>query len=292
MIAETAELTGLPTDDPFRFGGGALFAGDPDGAGARGVSLTLRSEVIRIPFRDPFRIARTLEAGDGGGMTAVIVELDEHGPTRRRGARRGLPGRVLRRDARDGPGRPAAPPGCGGVARGPARRSGGGRGHGPDGPRSRRPTGWMRRSATTARPSAPSTSPSTTSSGGRSACRSTCSSACRAAIPPTDFTIGIDEPAIVGRAGRPGRPVPGPEDQAGRPGRPRDPRRGPGGLRGPDPGRREHRLEPRGRRSGSCPTSSASASSSSSSRSRPAGWTTSRRSRRSRRCRSWPTRAR
>ncbi len=26
VIAETAELTGLPTDDPFRFGGSRLFA--------------------------------------------------------------------------------------------------------------------------------------------------------------------------------------------------------------------------------------------------------------------------
>jgi len=39
------------------------------------VSLALRSEVVRIPFRDPFRIARTLETGDAGGMTGVIIEL-------------------------------------------------------------------------------------------------------------------------------------------------------------------------------------------------------------------------
>ena len=38
VIDETAELTGLPTDDPFRFGGAHLFAGiraalEPDGGG-------------------------------------------------------------------------------------------------------------------------------------------------------------------------------------------------------------------------------------------------------------------
>ncbi len=38
LIAETAELTGLPTDDPYRFGGTAAVRGDPRRARARGVS--------------------------------------------------------------------------------------------------------------------------------------------------------------------------------------------------------------------------------------------------------------
>ena len=54
---------------------------------------------------------------------------------------------------------------------------------------------------------------------------------------------------------------------------PRDARGGPGGLRRADPGRRQHGLDARGRRSRSCRSSSAWASSSSSSRSRPVAWT-------------------
>ena len=49
-------------------------------------------------------------------------------------------------------------------------------------------------------------------------------------IPPTDFTIGIDEPAIVADV-RPGGSVPGAEDQVRRPVRSGDPARGQGGLR-------------------------------------------------------------
>ena len=39
------------------------------------MKLTLTHEVHRIPFRDPFRIARTLDPAETGGMTSVIVEL-------------------------------------------------------------------------------------------------------------------------------------------------------------------------------------------------------------------------
>ena len=52
----------------------------------------------------------------------------------------------------------------------------------------------------------PSTRPSTTSSGGSWACRSTSCSGLSTDIPPTDFTIGIDEPAVVAeRAARAAR---------------------------------------------------------------------------------------
>ena len=56
---------------------------------------------------------------------------------------------------------------------------------------------WTRPSAITGRPSVPSTSPCTTWPAGGSgwACRSC--SARRASVPPTDFTIGLDEPAVV-----------------------------------------------------------------------------------------------
>jgi len=40
------------------------------------VTLRLTHEVHRIAFRDPFRIARTTDPDDVGGMTSLIVELD------------------------------------------------------------------------------------------------------------------------------------------------------------------------------------------------------------------------
>ena len=74
-IAETAELTGLPTDDPFRFGGTDSVRRDPINAGGHAMKLTLTHEVHRIAFRDPFRIARTLDPVESDGMTSVIVDL-------------------------------------------------------------------------------------------------------------------------------------------------------------------------------------------------------------------------
>ena len=122
------------------------------------------------------------------------------GPTAGR-AGRGLPGPVLRRDARDD-GRRRAP-----AARGD-RADRGRTSAGTSttcGPRSRtRRAGWPRRSPTTARPSARSTSRSTTSSASAWACRSATCWASTARIPPTDFTLGIDEPGGRRRARPPG----------------------------------------------------------------------------------------
>jgi L-alanine-DL-glutamate epimerase-like enolase superfamily enzyme len=39
------------------------------------MTLALRSEIVRIPFRDPFRIARTTDSNEADGMTSVLVEL-------------------------------------------------------------------------------------------------------------------------------------------------------------------------------------------------------------------------
>ena len=112
------------------------------------------------------------------------------------GHRRGLPGPVLRRDRRrrwpavlpllvEAVGEPE--PSADGLARA------------GDGLR-------PRRSPTTAARSAPSTSPSTTSPARSPACRSTGCSGCSDEIPPTDFTLGIDEPAVVAeRAARAAR---------------------------------------------------------------------------------------
>ena len=91
--------------------------------------------------------------------------------------------------------------------------------------------------------------------------------------PADRLHAGHRRPGRRRRAGPPRRRLPGAQDQGGRPGRPRDARGGPGRLRGPDPGRRQHRLDARGRAGAAARTSSAWAWSSSSSRSRPAGWT-------------------
>lgn len=39
------------------------------------MTFTLRHEIVRIPFRDPFRIARTVDSNEAEGMTSVLVEL-------------------------------------------------------------------------------------------------------------------------------------------------------------------------------------------------------------------------
>ena len=87
-----------------------------DGRGGVAVTLSFRHEVLHLPLRDPFLIART----DHGGGHAVTTRR-RRAPRRplpgRRRARRGLPGPVLRRDGRDGAGRPAAAPRGGRRAR-------------------------------------------------------------------------------------------------------------------------------------------------------------------------------
>ena len=90
---------------------------------------------------------------------------------------------------------------------------------------------------------------------GRSASRSTSCSACSADIPPTDFTIGIDEPAIVAERAPRAAALPGAQDQARRAAGPRDARGRPRRLRRPDPRRCQHRLDARRRRARCCPSS-------------------------------------
>ena len=154
------------------------------------MTLRLRHEVLRLALRDPFRIARS-DHDAGQVVTTVVVELEDDRFPGLVGVRRGLPGPVLRRDARDdGGGLPAAP-----------RR---GRSAGAD----RRPGCWppatrcATRSAGTAGRSARSTPRSTISSGRSPGGRSTSCSACRRDLPPTDFTIGLDEPAVVAERAR------------------------------------------------------------------------------------------
>ena len=75
-------------------------------------------------------------------------------------------------------------------------------------------------------------------------CRSGGCSGMTATLPPTDFTLGLDEPSVVAERAPPRGRLPGAQDQGRRRSRHRDARGGARGLRGPDPRGRQHRLEP------------------------------------------------
>ena len=170
------------------------------------VALHLDHEVLRLALRDPFRIARS-DHDAGHAVTTVVVELRDDRYPGLVGHRRGLPGPVLRRDA---PRRwPAVLPLLarrGRRARADGRRASPRAGDG-DGPR---------RSPTTAARSARSTSPSTTSPARSPGMPVHRLLGLSAEIPPTDFTLGIDEPAVVAERAAPGGPVPGAQDQGRR----------------------------------------------------------------------------
>ena len=177
VIAETAAETGLPDRRSGPLRPRAPVGRDPGrGRGPRpddcpAMSLELTSEVIRLPYREPFRIARS---HGGDGMSSVIVELRNPAWPGLVGYGEGYPdayygetletigvvlplllGRDLARLASR-----LAPTDGAPASRRSARRS-------------------TRRSPTTAPPSARSTRRSTISSASASACRSTRSSACR-----------------------------------------------------------------------------------------------------------------
>ena len=160
------------------------------------MSLTLTHEVHRIPFRDPFRIARTARLGRRpASTTTVIVELrSDRPPGHRRRTARGSPtpttARPRRRSAAVLPRLLAAVEPLEDRWPSASRRSA--ERWTDVGRRDGRP-----RSPTTARPSAPSTSPSTTWSASVLGIPVHELLGLSADIPPTDFTIGIDEPAIV-----------------------------------------------------------------------------------------------
>ncbi len=113
-----------------------------------------------------------------------------------------------------------------------------------------------RRSAATARPSAPSTSRCTTSSARSPGVPVHELRGLSADIPPTDFTIGIDEPAVVAERAARAAAFPALKIKVGGPAGSRDARGRPRGVRRPDPRGCQHRLDARRRRSRSCPTSS------------------------------------
>ncbi len=89
------------------------------------------------------------------------------------------------------------------------------------------PARWTPRSAGTAPRSAPSTSPCTTWPARSMASRSTTLLGLSTDIPPTDFTLGLDEPAIVAARAQRAGGLPGPQDQVRRPRRPGHPAGGP-----------------------------------------------------------------
>ena len=97
-----------------------------------------------------------------------------------------------------------------------------------------------------------------------------------AEIPPTDFTIGIDEPAIVAERAARAADFPALKIKCGGPQDLETLRAVREVFSRPDPRRRQHRLDARRRRAPAARRSSTSASSSSSSRSRPAPIATSR----------------
>ena len=212
-MAATAAETGLPSDDPVRFGGERAVARDR-GRGRRLPWVTLADEArptrddvhlrlrtLQLPLRDPFVIARSSH-GEGRSVTTVIVDAPRRrgrpdGPI---GHRRGLPGRLLRRDARDdGRGRAAAAR----VDRADRRATSAAT---LDDVRAalEDAAGLMDRGdrATTARSSARSTSRSTTSSGKRLGVPVRTLLGVAGELPPTDFTLGIDEPSVVAERAR------------------------------------------------------------------------------------------
>ena len=196
------------------------------------MSLRLTHEVLHLGLRDPFRIARTDHAArarrDDGRRRAPRRPVPGH----RRGGR-GLPGPVLRRDAGDDGGRlPAAArrrrrarPVRGGPARGrPGAWTAAIRGHGA------------------ARCARRHRAPRPRRQGRRRPVHELLGLS--ADLPPTDFTIGIDEPDVVAERAARAAHFPALKIKCGGPARPRDARGGPRGLRRPDPGRRQHRLDP------------------------------------------------
>ena len=254
--------------------------------GRRGGERAMRvdTEVLSLAFRDPFRIARTMP--DQSATTVIGTLTDEDGADR---ARRGLPGRLLRRDA--------------GHRRGRRARAGRGRRRAaapmPDTAR-RRVRAWLIEAslamdeahrAPRRRQVPASTSPSTTSpaSGWAWPCPS-CSArraTCRRPTSPSASTSPPSSPS--GPRGR--RDFPALKIKLGGPADLETLEAVRGGLRRPDPRRRQHRLDARGRGAAAARAACDSASSSSSSRSRPGGSISCAGSRSVRRCPSWPTRA-
>ena len=254
VIEAIAAETGPPDRRPGPLRCGPAVAGGPR-AGRRAavgpgvVSLRLTQEVLHLGLRDPFRIARS----DHGARS--------RGHDRHRGAPRralpgpgrgggGLPGSVLRRDARhDGRGLPAA---ARGRRRDRADRRRPGCSDGRDGPGDPRTRGGQVRARhRAARPRRQGRRDR------RSTSCSACPPTCRRPTSRSASTSPRSSPSAPPRAAD----FPGAQDQVRRSGRPCDARGGPRRLRRPDPGRCQHRLDARGRPRAPAATSSASASS-------------------------------
>ena len=109
-----AAETGLPVDDPVRFGGDGLWreieaavealpwvARPGRRAGRAPMTLALRLRTLELPLRDPFVIARSI-ARRGPAVTTVVVELRDEadGPTGRSGSARATRTRTTARRPR------------------------------------------------------------------------------------------------------------------------------------------------------------------------------------------------
>ena len=241
IIAATAAETGLPTDDPFRFGADRLWAAIRESVDAL-PWVADADEPAPDPRDPPPRPARPVPDRPDRPRRGRSARHDG----RRRAPRRPLArassewGRAIRTGStarRRRRWRSSSRSCSRRSARSRADDAGPGRG----GSRA-----WRRPSAATARRAARSTSPCTTSSA-RSTGRPVHElRGLSADIPPTDFTIGIDEPDVVAERAARAADFPalkikcgGPEDLATL-------RGGARRLRRTDPGRRQHGLGARG----------------------------------------------
>ena len=192
VIESIAAETGLPADDPVRFGADRLWPAVRDAVDGAAVGLTLTHEVLSLALRDPFRIARS-EMDEGTRITTVIVELRDSDYPDLVGVGEGYPDRFYGETpetmaavfplllARLESQRVRADPATASWSPASCARA---------------------RSGATARPSARSTSRCTTSSARSSDMPVHVVRELSADIPPTDFTIGIDEPAVVAERAR------------------------------------------------------------------------------------------
>ena len=99
IAADRRAETGLPADDPVRFGADRLWPRSASASTRCRGSEPAAHEVLSLALRDPFRIARS-DHGAGTSVTTVIVELRDDRFPDLVGVGEGYPDRLLRRDAR------------------------------------------------------------------------------------------------------------------------------------------------------------------------------------------------
>ena len=219
IVAATAAETGLPCDDPVRFGGDAAVARDRGGPSTRcRGSCTAARRGGRRPGRGPHDLRpppadaaaaaarpvrhRAVVARRGPvAITTVVADAARRRRRPRRAGRdgRGVPGPLLRRHARDDGGR-----GCPRCSTSIEPVAADLRGD-PDDVRAALEDAAGLMAAAIAHHGAAKCALDIALhdlAGKRLACRSGRCWASTAELPPTDFTLGIDEPAVVAERAR------------------------------------------------------------------------------------------